>query len=314
MEPDDQNEIRYTGFFDRAAAAILDLIIVSTICWYLLRGIAPVAKFIGPVLFANTAAAYHEPEMPVMLGIVLVGTVLFIILSWVYSAGMTSSQYQATFGKIIMGMKVTDAEGRPLSFAQGSVRFCAKILSTLILCIGLFMIAFSEKRLGLHDHIAGTRVVYKTTAAKIPAGAGPTVNATLTQKQKEADEASRSNVKKAVLLIALPIILVTVMLAVSIVLLAFIAQPGHHPHTYVVATTAQQTNASTIIITYQGGQDADKLTALDVGINKQDQLHWASPAVGENRTFTCGTPGRDHVFINGTFSDGTVQVIFDSEL
>jgi uncharacterized RDD family membrane protein YckC len=39
------------------------------------------------------------------------------------------------------------------------VRYFAAILSAAILCIGLLMIAFTEKKQGLHDMLAGTLVV-----------------------------------------------------------------------------------------------------------------------------------------------------------
>jgi uncharacterized RDD family membrane protein YckC len=62
----------------------------------------------------------------------------------------------------VFGLIVTDNEGNRLSFGRATGRWLAKILSVLILWIGLIMIGFTERKQGLHDMIAGTLVVYKT--------------------------------------------------------------------------------------------------------------------------------------------------------
>lgn len=312
MAPEEIGDIRYAGFIDRAAAAVLDLIIVGTLFYYLLQGVVIIGTFIGPFLFAGTARSISSaPEMPAILGCVLAGSVLLVLLTWIYSAGVTSSPYQATFGKMVMGMKVTDTDGRPLTFSQASLRYGAKILSTLILGIGLSLILFSGRRQGLHDRIAGTLVVYQPRPAKVPAEAGPTIIAATARKQEDHEDESRSSIKLVILLICLPILLITLLLALAIVFLAA-AGPALVTHTHVVAVTAQQPDASRILVTYQGGQDSEQLAALDVKINGQGPFHWAEPFVGEQRKFAVGTPGRDTVVVIGSFLDGTNQTILDT--
>ena len=58
-----------------------------------------------------------------------------------------------------LGMKVTDLAGNRISFLRATGRYFAKIISALILFIGFIMVAFTEKKQGLHDMIAGTLVV-----------------------------------------------------------------------------------------------------------------------------------------------------------
>lgn len=84
---------------------------------------------------------------------------LGILVPWLYFAYLESSEKQATLGKTAMGLKVTDMDGKRLSFATATVRYFAKILSALILFLGFVMIAFDAKKQGLHDKIAGTLVV-----------------------------------------------------------------------------------------------------------------------------------------------------------
>jgi len=92
------------------------------------------------------------------------GGVTFILLlfgSWLYEAFMESSSYQATVGKMIFGMKVTDLNGNRISFERATGRHFAKWLSGVILGIGYIMVAFTERKQGLHDILAGTLVPRK---------------------------------------------------------------------------------------------------------------------------------------------------------
>jgi uncharacterized RDD family membrane protein YckC len=72
---------------------------------------------------------------------------------------MESSSYQATLGKMICGMKVTDLFGNRISFERATARHFAKWLSGLILGIGYIMVGFTERKQGLHDLLAGTLVL-----------------------------------------------------------------------------------------------------------------------------------------------------------
>jgi uncharacterized RDD family membrane protein YckC len=56
-------------------------------------------------------------------------------------------------------LKVTDLEGRRISFARATGRHFAKLLSGFILMIGFIMAGFTQRKQALHDMIAGTLVV-----------------------------------------------------------------------------------------------------------------------------------------------------------
>jgi uncharacterized RDD family membrane protein YckC len=66
----------------------------------------------------------------------------------------------ATPGKMALGLKVTRADGGPISAGLAVGRYFAKILSSLTLCIGFIIAGFDREKRSLHDHICGTRVVY----------------------------------------------------------------------------------------------------------------------------------------------------------
>ena len=67
--------------------------------------------------------------------------------------------FGATLGKMAIGLRVVTSDGQRLSFANATGRYFAKILSAIILLIGFIMIAFTDRKRGLHDMIAGTLVI-----------------------------------------------------------------------------------------------------------------------------------------------------------
>ena len=58
-----------------------------------------------------------------------------------------------------VGLRVVDEQGQRISFARATGRFFAKFISALILMIGYLMVAFTDRKRGLHDIMAGTLVV-----------------------------------------------------------------------------------------------------------------------------------------------------------
>lgn len=86
---------------------------------------------------------------------------LTTILVVLYFTLMESSKYQATVGKLALGLIVTDENGGKLDVVKALIRNLSKIISSMILMIGYLMIGFTEKKQGLHDIIAKTLVVKK---------------------------------------------------------------------------------------------------------------------------------------------------------
>ena len=91
----------------------------------------------------------------------ILGIIIDIVGVWLYFALQESSVYQATLGKRALNIYVTDLYGRRLTFGQATGRHFSKIISGLILCIGYIMVAFTQRKQGLHDMIAGTLVMRK---------------------------------------------------------------------------------------------------------------------------------------------------------
>jgi uncharacterized RDD family membrane protein YckC len=98
---------------------------------------------------------------------------LGIVAGILYEVGMTASRLQATLGKLALGLRVVDRDGRRLTVARALGRWLAKIVSALLLCIGYLMVAFTPRKRGLHDMLAGTLVLRMAPdtgpATKLPA-------------------------------------------------------------------------------------------------------------------------------------------------
>ena len=124
--------VTYAGFWKRVAALLIDSVVVSAA-----TGILTAVTF-GMAWFS------------------------IFLLPWVYEAIMLSSEKQATVGKMVLGIVVTDVNGGRITFARATGRHFAKWLSALILGIGFLMVAFTEKKQALHDMIADTLVVNRS--------------------------------------------------------------------------------------------------------------------------------------------------------
>ncbi len=138
----------YGGFWIRVVAFIIDAVLLRVV-------VAPVGMIFGGLGMAGTMRGLHA-------GLALLGggitSILWVFGSWLYEALMESSSYQATLGKMIFGMKVTDLNGNRISFERATGRHFAKWLSGMILGIGYIMVGFSDRKQGLHDLLAGTLV------------------------------------------------------------------------------------------------------------------------------------------------------------
>ncbi|MGA2978676.1 MAG: RDD family protein [Terriglobales bacterium] len=143
--------VRYGGFWIRVVAAIIDAIIVRVV-------VSPIHLLFGGLGLAGMMSGV--PHTGIGLGLLGGGVTLIasVFGSWLYEAFMESSSYQATLGKMIFGMKVTDLNGNRISFERATGRHFAKWLSGLVLCIGYIMVGFTERKQGLHDLLAGTLV------------------------------------------------------------------------------------------------------------------------------------------------------------
>jgi uncharacterized RDD family membrane protein YckC len=64
-----------------------------------------------------------------------------------------------TAGKRLVGVRVVDEQGAPIGYVRALGRSVATLLAALPFGLGLALAALRSDRRGLHDLLAGTRVV-----------------------------------------------------------------------------------------------------------------------------------------------------------
>jgi uncharacterized RDD family membrane protein YckC len=107
----------YAGIFKRFVATLIDVIFLI---------IVQVIPFGFPPQEFNSV-------QDIMHGL------FSLVFSWLYFSILESSPLQATFGKRLLDICVTNKNGQRISFAQASVRYFGKAIWLLVLFTGIFI-------------------------------------------------------------------------------------------------------------------------------------------------------------------------------
>ena len=139
---------RYAGFWIRLVAGILEVAFL----WVSEVAIVGGAWKIG--LLPMT-----EKQLGEGLGLLL--ALLFPVFPvWPYFTILECSKAQATLGKRLFGLQVTDLRGHRIGFRRANARYLVKLFVCLPFLAGFIPIAFTPRRQGLHDLMAKTLVVW----------------------------------------------------------------------------------------------------------------------------------------------------------
>ncbi len=151
------NDIVYAGFWRRWAALFIDQLVLGI-------PLVIVAILLA-IPFGLLSHGNDETAGVIVQGIYYL---LWLVAAPLYYAFQESSSQQATLGKRALGIKVTDRSGNRISFANALGRWFAAALSYITLYIGFLMAAFTERKQGLHDMIAGTLVTDRWAFTEYP--------------------------------------------------------------------------------------------------------------------------------------------------
>jgi len=156
--------MEYVGFWLRFLAFLIDNVVM---------GIAFVLILI-PLIFmtglGGFIGAIHPDEdlndvgIFMLIGLLFLAATVSLVFTWLYHALMESSEWQATVGKKMLGLVVTDMAGQRVSFWRATARHFAKIITNMVPAfIGYIMAAFTEKKQALHDMLAECLVLRRTS-------------------------------------------------------------------------------------------------------------------------------------------------------
>lgn len=139
--------MRYAGFWIRFWAALVDLLVLAP-----------------PLVLVLFLISFGEENVD---GLGLIAQLIFSFIIYpFYFSFFESSSWQATPGKRLLGLRVTDLNGYRISLSRAIRRNVSKFLSGLILYIGYIMVGLTEKKQALHDKLAETLVVYRKVGAE----------------------------------------------------------------------------------------------------------------------------------------------------
>jgi uncharacterized RDD family membrane protein YckC len=141
MKYEINSSTQYAGFWIRVGACCIDVIILL------------IPNLLVSFLLKATQNEAGAAELEIFDGF------LHIMIWWIYFAVLHSSNWQATIGKKVLGLKVVDKNGGRISFGKATGRYFAQFLSHLIFFMGFMMVGWTKKKQGLHDKIAGTLVI-----------------------------------------------------------------------------------------------------------------------------------------------------------
>lgn len=146
-------EVKYAGFWIRWAGAIIDGIILQ-IGFYIFSFSLGSSGGLG----GNSYTLMNVRSVGII--------VLSFVAPFIYYIIMTH-YYSATLGKMAVGIVVKNETGQKLTLGEVLMReIPGKLLSSITLGIGYLMVAFTEKKQGLHDKLAHSVVVYKDPTKK----------------------------------------------------------------------------------------------------------------------------------------------------
>lgn len=98
-------------------------------------------------------------EKQIRIIVALSGLAIIPLAKLIYCIIMEASPKQGSYGKVLMGLKVSDEKGLPITLSRSIVRNLSKLLGIVTLGLGYMMSFFDKRQQCLHDRIAGTLVI-----------------------------------------------------------------------------------------------------------------------------------------------------------
>jgi uncharacterized RDD family membrane protein YckC len=156
--PIDTGYVVYAGFWKRVAAFFIDSLLVGAVNYALM--------FVLMLVFGLSTSIFDPSRSsgdPAMLAFQIANWVVSILVGLAYYGYLHASPAQATFGKQLIGIKVTDLSGGRISFARSIGRYFSHLLMAMVsICLlyaPFWMAGITERKQALHDMMASTLVV-----------------------------------------------------------------------------------------------------------------------------------------------------------
>jgi len=134
----------FAGFWLRAVACCIDTVVIAAV---FILGSSFFPAFFEKLMPPSSVSFTNMPQpSPLVI-------VLLVSLGCLYYTLFEASSWQATPGKRIMRLYVTDLNGRRVTFARALLRNLARQISGVFF-IGYLITGYTEKKQALHDILA----------------------------------------------------------------------------------------------------------------------------------------------------------------
>jgi len=141
LNPSERTNVvtNYASYWSRIGASLIDTVIIYIFLFL----------FILALWFL-----FGEPSDEALGVLTQFSHVIYIIYYW----SMESSSSQGTYGKKLLGLKVTDSNGNRISGGKSFGRILGKYISAITI-IGFLMPLWTQRKQGLHDKMSDTLVL-----------------------------------------------------------------------------------------------------------------------------------------------------------
>jgi uncharacterized RDD family membrane protein YckC len=142
--------LRAAGFWPRLGAYMLDRFVLWLIFGMICQWRHWEIPLLPQVLNEESFMQYVDKARLLLPYLILLTVMYDVILN---------GSFGATFGKMAVGARITSLDGSPPGYGRALLRSLAARFIEMTLCVGYFPILVRPDRRGLHDLLAGTRVV-----------------------------------------------------------------------------------------------------------------------------------------------------------
>lgn len=160
--------IDLAGFWHRFAAWLLDnivLVVPNLMVFYSMHADRAMQAWIALIKSQGSfSGAVADPASNAVMSQLQAVSAVCIIIGFIYYTAMEGSRWQATLGKLAVGLKVTDLKGQRLSWRRAAVRNAVRLLNmvgglSLLPLVCYVPVAWTRLHQGLHDMLASALVV-----------------------------------------------------------------------------------------------------------------------------------------------------------
>lgn len=151
------------GFWIRFAAFIIDSFILLMVIWPIyyayMPTLRPLIEEFSAAVSASDITAANNANMAIYKQLLKGPIPIAMAINIIYFSVLEASRFQATLGKRMVDIKVTDKNGNRISLLQSFARNLAKLLSSLPFYIGYLIAGVSRRKQALHDLMTGSFIV-----------------------------------------------------------------------------------------------------------------------------------------------------------